>query len=100
MSDQQGRALLLGAFIVGLTLIVWDEITVKKVPPRPARFVGVGIAFGLLGLATPVITYKLAGLFGAGFALTLLYQHYAKAGEIPGNTDAEKSGNATPEPGN
>lgn len=91
MTDQQGRSLLIGAFIIAIIMVCWDEITVKKVPPRPARFVGAGVAFGLLGLAAPVISYRLAGLFAVGFALTLMYKHYATGPEstAPGQGAAE-----------
>lgn len=74
MSEQNGRQLLLGMFFLSLAVVAWDEIKHGGVMPRPRRFIGAGVVFGILGLAAPFISYKLAGIFGAGMLLALMYK--------------------------
>jgi hypothetical protein len=75
MNEDTGRKLLVTSFVFAIIIAAWSEIKEFKRPPQPKRFVGAGVAYGLLGLIAPIISIELAGLFGVGLLLTLLYQH-------------------------
>lgn len=90
MSDETGRRLLTVTFIAAVAMITYLEIHDKQEMPKPARYVGAGVVYGILGIVAPFITYPLAGMFGVGVFLALLYQHYKP------NAGAEKP--ATPQP--
>lgn len=76
VNPQTGRQLLVATFIAAMAMVTWSEVKDYKRTPQPARYVGAGVVYGLLGILAPFISFELAGLFGIGLLLTLLYQHY------------------------
>lgn len=80
MTESQGRQVLLATFLAAIATLTWTEMHLYQTMPRPARYVGAGLTWGILGLLAPVITYRLAALFGAGLYLTLLYQYFNAGG--------------------
>jgi hypothetical protein len=73
MSEDQGKMLLLSTFILVVAIVTWSEIKDNKTFPRPQRYVGAGVVWGVLGLSAPILTYPLAGMIGAATMLALLY---------------------------
>ncbi len=73
MSDDTDRRILITTFIIAVAFLTWQEIKNKTVP-RPARYVGAGVIWGLLGLLGPVLTYPVASMFSIAMLLVLLYQ--------------------------
>jgi hypothetical protein len=73
MSEDQGKMLLLSTFILVVAIVTWSEIKDNKTFPRPQRYVGAGVVWGVLGLSAPILTYPLAGMIGAATMLGLLY---------------------------
>lgn len=76
MGEETGRRLLTFTFLAAVVMITYLEIHDKQEMPKPARYVGAGVVYGILGIAAPIISYPLAGMFGVGVFLALLYQHY------------------------
>ena len=80
------QQLMLAEFGVAVAVVTWDEIVTNGRVPLPSRYLGAGIAFGLLGVLAPVISDKLAATLGAGIILALLFQVLPgsdKAGTTP-----------------
>jgi hypothetical protein len=88
MNDQQGKNLLIACWLIVIGVITWDELHKKKETPVPQRYIHASIGFGLLGLAGYLITFQLAGVFGVGLLLALLYQTL-KPGEANVNQSQE-----------
>lgn len=76
MSPEAGRSTLLVSFFLALAIVSYQEIHDAKVMPRPRRYISAGMVYGILGVLAPFISYQLAGLFGVGMILALVYQHY------------------------
>lgn len=76
MTPETGRRMLLITFILALAIVTYQEVHDAKLIPRPRRYIGAGVVYGILGVLAPFISYPLAGWFGAGMVLTLVYQHY------------------------
>lgn len=76
MNERVGRQILLATFIGAVFTLTWSEVGKNKVVPRPARYVGAGMTWGILGLISPIISYRLAAMFGVGLYLALLYQYF------------------------
>lgn len=74
MSEQGAKSLLLTCFLLAIAIVSWDEIKHGGMFPRPRRFIGAGLVFGILGFAAPVISVQVASVLGAGMVLALLYK--------------------------
>lgn len=61
------------AFVGSVAIISWQEIHDFQRVPIPSRFIGAGVAFGILAVAEPVIG-KLASTLAWGLLLALLYE--------------------------
>lgn len=93
MSDEQGKAILSTTAILAIALVVWSELHDNHRLPVPARFVGVGLVWGTLGLVAPFISYPLASAVAAGMLLALYYQHWSgKTASIQNATPPGGSG--------
>lgn len=82
--------LILAEFITATAIVTWDEVVTNGRVPLPSRYLGAGLAFGILGLVAPVISDKLAATLGAGIILALLFQ------VVPG-ANADTTAGSTPE---
>lgn len=88
MSDETGKNLLIVTWLIVLGVITWDELSKKKEVPLPQRYIHASLGFGLLAVAGYLITFQLAGIFGVGLLLALLYQTL-KPAEINVNQSQE-----------
>lgn len=77
-SETTGKRLYLAAFFGACAIISWQEIRTFQRLPLPSRFVGAGMAFGLLALAEPIITPPLAGTLAWGLLFGLAYRDINK----------------------
>lgn len=99
MNPNTGKRLLVTSFLIAVIMVTWSEIRDYKRVPTPQRYVGAGVAYGLLGVTAPFITFELAGLFGVGLLLTLLYQHYkTPPGAAEGGVAPQTDSAGTPQP--
>lgn len=107
MGNAGGKTFMV-AFIGSVAVISWQEIKDFHRVPIPSRFVGAGVAFGILAMSEPVIG-KLSSTLAWGLLLGLLYeqnQHKTiKAVPPPGvqpitvgatGTGTSTGGNTTP----
>lgn len=76
MSEDAGRKILLATFFAAVATLTWSEMRNYQRWPMPSRYVGAGLTWGILGLLAPVVSYRLASVFGVGLYLTLLYQYF------------------------
>jgi len=83
MSEDRGREILLITFMFAIGMVTWTEIHVNKTAPRPSRFVGAGMVWGILGLIAPLISYQVVAMFGIGMDLALLYNYYQGVNSTP-----------------
>jgi hypothetical protein len=98
MNPNTGRRLLVTSFLLAVIMATWSEVHDYKRAPVPSRYVGAGVAYGLLGVLAPFISFELAGLFGVGLLLALVYQHYqTPPGAAEGNAPTP-GGEGTPKP--
>lgn len=67
------------SFLVAIGLITWNEIKVFKEVPKPERYVGVGVVYGLLGIVASIGDYATAAVFGWAMVVALLYHPAGKA---------------------
>lgn len=87
---------LVAEYLIAVSVAVVQEIRDGRMWPRPSRFVGAGIAFGVLGLAAPFISDKLAAAFGAGLVLALAYNSVNNADPAGGSgTDKPETGGSS-----
>lgn len=82
MTPEAGRRTLLISFFVALVIVSYQEIHDARVMPRPRRYISAGLVYGILGVLAPFISYQLAGLFGVGMILALMYQHYQSTNTV------------------
>jgi len=78
-SEMSGKRLFLMAFFTSCALISWQEVKTFKRLPLPSRFVGAGVAFGLLAISEPIISPQLAGSLAWGLVMGLAYQQNSHA---------------------
>lgn len=96
MSESTGRSILLATFLAALATLTWSEAHKYQVVPRPSRYVGAAVAWGILGFLAPAVSYRLAAMFGIGLYLALLYQYFNPGGN---QFVAQGLGTASPGPG-
>jgi len=90
MTPDTGRRLLLTSFFVSLVIVSYQEVHDAHVIPRPKRYFSAGIVYGILGIIAPIISFQIAGVFGIGMLLALIWMHYDKGTTfIDGDTDSE-----------
>lgn len=70
-----GRVLL-GAFVVTMAIVTWDEVKRQKRMPVPHRYIAVGMVYAILGIVATLGAPELAAIFGVG---VILAQTYATA---------------------
>jgi hypothetical protein len=74
-----GQNIVLGSFIGAVCIITWrdfknpDPAWPLPVPP-PYRYVGAGVAFGLLAIVADTLNDKIAGTIAFGLLIGLAYQ--------------------------
>lgn len=66
--------LIVAEFGVTVAVVTYVEIVKNGRVPLPSRYIGAGVAFGILGLLSPLISDRLAATLGLGIVLTVLYQ--------------------------
>jgi hypothetical protein len=76
MSDATAMNLMKATWLLAVIVLTWQEVSKEKVIPRPARYVGAAMVWGILGFAAPAISYRIAAMMSCGMLLTLFYQMY------------------------
>lgn len=77
--------LLAAEFFIIVAIITGDEVIKNGRVPLPSRYLFAGVAFVMLGLASPLISTRLVNVLGLGVLSTVLYQMLDPgAGETPG----------------
>lgn len=66
--------LIVAEFGVTVAIVTYVEIVKNGRVPLPSRYIGAGVAFGILGLLSPLISDRLAATLGLGIVLAVLYQ--------------------------
>jgi hypothetical protein len=75
-----GQRAIFGAFLGCVAIITYREIKtpMEGVPlpglPTPSRFVGAGVAFGMLGLVSEFLSEKIAAVLAIGLFIGLAFQ--------------------------
>src|SRR5215469_6273337 len=95
---------LIGAeFLVIIAVITGDEVIRKGRVPLPSRYFFAGVAFAILGIASPLISTKLANVLGLGIVLAVLYQllpaNETPATDKPGVSQTVANGEIEQQPG-
>lgn len=75
MSHTRGLRILYALFLVNMAVITWQEIKLSASPigwPRPSRYVGLAVAFSVLGVFAEVASSELAAVVGAGLTIALV----------------------------
>lgn len=98
MNERSGRQLLVMSYVVSIAILTWSEIRQYQRWPIPSRYTGANLVYVLLGLATPLIGWELAGVMGSGMLLALMYKVVLSktSGEAPASPQAAVDGAGTP----
>jgi hypothetical protein len=76
MDEGRAKSILLTTFVLALAILAWTEIYRLHTVPRPVRFVGAGLVWGILGLSAPLISYRVASTMSVAMVIALLYSYY------------------------
>lgn len=73
MTPNSGKTFLIVSFFTSIAIITWQE---RKNASwwggaHPKRYIGACVAYGMLGIAEPIISPQLAGILGIGLAMGL-----------------------------
>lgn len=99
MSPDTAKKILTASFIAAIATMTWDELKRQGRTPKPARYVGAGVIWGILGALYPLAPPFFA-VFGIGMYLTLLWQWFNPTQGIRFLSDGRATGGGTnlPEP--
>lgn len=79
MGKGKGLRILSTLFLVNLAIITWSELKSSNPSPigwpRPSRYLGLGVAFSLLGIFSEIASSELAAVIGAGLTVGLIIQN-------------------------
>lgn len=80
MNDDRGKHILGATFFIAINLITFSELKKYHEVPRPARYVGSSLTWGILALISPVTGYGFTSVFSLGLLLMLITSYFE-----PGN---------------
>ena len=91
-----GTQILATEFVLAVSVVTYDEIVKNGRIPLPSRYLGAGLAFGVLSIASPFISDKLAATLGAGVVLAVLFNMFPGAPTLNPKTGFAPQGPAAP----
>lgn len=79
-----GKAVILGSFVGSIAIISWREFknpdSSWPIPiPPPYRYIGAGVAYGLLALVADTLNDQIAGIIAVGLFIGLAFQTAQKS---------------------
>jgi hypothetical protein len=100
MNSQRGARIISMLFLLDLFIITWSELKPGNNNPspigwpRPARYVGLGVAFALLGAFGELANAELAAVVAAGLSMALIIRTVQS-----GSTSTASGGQVSPPTG-
>lgn len=85
---------LLVTYFAALAIITWDELKHKQRIPHPENYVRAGIVWAILGVVAEIGAPEVAGIFGLGLVVAMLYVYFQSAQSTVGG--AENPEDVTP----
>lgn len=90
MTDDQAKNILFTSFFLCIAIASFDSLKAEHSLPKPRVYLGACMTYGILAFLSPFAP-QLAAMFGAGFLLVKIYQHYNASGL---DSNASQIGNA------
>ena len=94
------KAVILGSFVGSVAIITWRDFTNPDpswpfpVPP-PYRYIGAGVAFGLLGLVADTLNDRIAAVIAFGLLIGLAFRYYNGGVAVEGSVPNKKQNRPT-----
>lgn len=82
MSENTAKQVLFYTFIFAIGIITWTEMKKYHQVPRPSRYVGASLTWGLLALGAPILTYPFVSVFSLGLLLMLITSYFEPGSKI------------------